>query len=86
MHDRLNRHELAYDEPYTYHPHITLAQELPQDCVAEAFELATRRWQEFPFTRRFPLDHVTFVQNTIQKQWLDLKEVPLAEPAPVARV
>jgi 2'-5' RNA ligase len=86
MHDRLNRHELAYDEPYTYHPHITLAQELPPDRVAEAFEVATRRWREFSHSRRFPLDHVTFVQNTIQKQWLDLKEVPLAQPAPVAKV
>src|ERR1700736_696037 len=29
MHKAVNRDALAFDEPFAYHPHITLAQELP---------------------------------------------------------
>lgn len=86
MHSVLNHGELAFQEPYRYHPHITLAQEIPQDRVMEAFELARRRWAEFRHPRRFVLDHVTFVQNTLRNQWLDLNECSLALDAPVAKV
>ncbi len=86
LHDVLNKGELAFDEPYPYHPHITLAQGLPPDRVAEGCELARRRWAEFQHSNRFMLDHVTFVQSTSQNQWRDLNQCPLAQPTPVGRL
>jgi 2'-5' RNA ligase len=83
MHEALNVGELRFQEPFSYHPHITLGQEVPTDQVMERFELARRRWAEFRHPKRFVLDHVTFVQNTLQNQWLDLNECQLAQPAPV---
>src|SRR5215510_2635752 len=42
LHAAMNRTALAYTEPFEYHPHITLAQEIPEDRVAELIELARR--------------------------------------------
>jgi len=49
------------DEPYKYHPHVTLAQGLDPH-YAGVFELASRRWKEGarPVVRGGTL---TFVQN-----------------------
>src|SRR5579872_1807511 len=40
MHRALNQGPLAFDEPFSYHPHITLAQELPPGRVQPLFDLA----------------------------------------------
>ena len=45
MHAAMNSGALEFDEPFAYHPHITLAQEVPRDDVPAAYELATRRWK-----------------------------------------
>ena len=60
-----------------YHPHITLAQELPHEQVAAADELARRRWREFEGERRFRAARATFVQNTPGNCWVDLAEYSL---------
>jgi 2'-5' RNA ligase len=83
MHDALNRDNLRFGEPFQYHPHITLAQQLTPETVGQAYDLAVRRWAEFRHLRSFELDHMTFVQNTICNQWLDLNECRLAEAQPV---
>ena len=51
-------------EPFPYHPHITLAQEIPHERVARMTELARRRWAEYSGlphvpggTRRFRAEH-----------------------------
>lgn len=77
MHDALNSGDLAFPEPFRYHPHITLAQELPPDRVLDVYDLARRRWAEFPHKRAFPVEFLTFVQNTLQNQWLDLAQCAL---------
>ena len=46
MHDAFARGLLAFGEPYPYHPHITLGQELGPGGAEAAFEVAVRRWRE----------------------------------------
>jgi 2'-5' RNA ligase len=74
MHGAMNQGALAFDEPFPYHPHITLAQESPLEAVAEIHETARRRWQEYRGPRQFPADHAVFVQNTLNNCWIDLAE------------
>lgn len=83
MHDRLNAGPLAFDEPYPYHPHITLAQQLACEQVMGVYEVARMKWAAFPYKRRFAVDTITFVQNTRQNKWLDLAYYRLQPAVPV---
>jgi 2'-5' RNA ligase len=83
MHDLLNAGGLCFEEPFVYHPHITVAQELAGSDVPEAFEAAKRRWAEYRGIRTFPVEAITFVQNTMQNRWLDLAHCVLGTPQPV---
>ncbi len=83
IHEALNQGPLRYSEPFPYHPHITVAQELKPDQVEEICASAQRRWSAYRGSRRFPAEHLTFVQNTVQQRWLDLAHWRLAAPAPV---
>ncbi|HLJ13547.1 MAG TPA: 2'-5' RNA ligase family protein [Bryobacteraceae bacterium] len=82
LHRMLNRFKLAFDEPFEFHPHITLAQDISHDDVEKAAQLAQRRWAEFPGDRRIRVQSLTFVQNTISPEpdcnkWVDLSECAL---------
>ena len=77
MHDSLNSDALEYKEPYFYHPHITVAQQLPADLIGEYNELAIRRWAEYRHERGFGVEAITFVQNTNENRWVDLSEMRL---------
>jgi len=72
LHAALNIDCLHFEEPFQYHPHVTLAQELSRDQLAGAKELAKRRWHEFRDPRSFMVDKLTFVQNTLDDRWTDL--------------
>jgi 2'-5' RNA ligase len=74
MHSAMNQGALAFDEPFKYHPHITLAQEAPVESVAGIHEIARRRWREYRGPRKFPADQAVFVQNTLNNCWIDLAE------------
>ena len=78
MHAALNTGRLAYQEPFQYYPHLTLAQELAPGELAAAMELAAQRWRELAYSRGFTLDKLTFVQNTLENRWTDLAAVDLA--------
>ena len=77
MHGELNAEGLKYQEPYPYHPHITLAQDLKSDEVDELARVARTRWAESTVPKTFRVEQVFFVQNTRRKQWLDLGESSL---------
>jgi 2'-5' RNA ligase len=81
MHEAINTAALAFQDPFPYHPHITLAQEVPHERVAEVFDLARRRWEEFRGARTFKAERAVFVQNTVRNVWLDLAEVTLGTMA-----
>src|SRR6185369_6043442 len=65
MHQAMNSGPLAFPEPFAYHPHITLAQEVTHDNVGAMYDLACRRWQEYRGDRSFRAEHAVFVQNTV---------------------
>ena len=74
MHDAINRGALAFDEPFAYYPHITLAQQIEPDRVQAVHELAGRRWKEFTGPKAFRAERAAFVQNTAGNCWIDLAE------------
>ena len=84
MHAVLDVGPLKYEEPYPYHPHITLAQDLTHQQSIELSQVAGLRWSEFPHSKAFPVDSLVFVQNTTRKLWVDLARIQLA-PAPSIR-
>ena len=79
MHDALNRDEVGFQESYSFHPHITLAQDLTPDTVGEIAAAAAARWAEFDGSRSFEVNHLTFVQNTVQNCWVDLEMFTLPD-------
>jgi 2'-5' RNA ligase superfamily len=72
MHDAMNEGPLQFNEPFPYHPHITIAQEIPLESAPEIDERARRRWREYRGARSFQADDAVFVQNTMDKCWIDL--------------
>ncbi len=84
LHASLDIGCLEFEEPFHYHPHVTLAQDLTNGQLAPAVKLATDRWHEFRDARTFTVDKLTFVQNTLDNHWKDLNALRLAE-APVPK-
>lgn len=87
IHGMLNEDALGFNEPFPYHPHVTLAQGLSTSAAPQALELARIRWEQYGQPRRFLAESVVFVQNTLDNQWVDLAEIHLGaknrQPAPV---
>ncbi len=77
MHDAMNMRALAFQEPFAYHPHITVAQELAEADVAAAAERAKELWANYKGPRTFRAERTAFVQNTLVNCWIDLAEYSL---------
>jgi 2'-5' RNA ligase len=77
MHAAMDSRKLAYQEPFPYHPHITLAQEVPHEKVEELRAIAEERWNQFQGPRWFTADRATFVRNSVGNRWVDLAEFSL---------
>jgi 2'-5' RNA ligase superfamily len=71
---------LAFDEPFTYHPHVTLAQEIVPERVTEMRERAERQWRDYRGPRRFQAERAIFVQSAPENCWVDLAEYALGVP------
>lgn len=82
LHEAMNKDDLAFDEPFEYHPHITLAQEIRVDDVAAIREKANEMWNTWKGPRGFTADRSTFVRNTMGNCWMDLAEYPLGAAVP----
>src|ERR1017187_10527908 len=78
IHTALNSNSLAFEEPFAYHPHVTLAQDISHQDVPDTLKLAERRWREFRGQRSFRAERAVFVQSTISDRWLDLAEYRLS--------
>ena len=81
MHEAMNTGPLEFREPFAYHPHITLAQDIPHDSVPAIRDLAARRWERFHQARSFRADRLVFVRNTDEECWKDLSEFSLGAVA-----
>jgi 2'-5' RNA ligase len=77
IHTAMNNGPLGFHEPFPYHPHVTLAQELPAGGVDSVCETAVERWRDYRGPRTFRADRAVFVQNTLQNCWIDLAEYSL---------
>ena len=77
IHAAMNSQALAFDEPFEYHPHITLAQEIPPDQVAAVNRRAQELWDGYTGPRSFRAERTAFVQNTLGNCWIDLAEFSL---------
>lgn len=77
----LNRDGLAFPAPYPFHPHVTLAQNLPPGSLEATLALARKRWAGFQGRLRFEIEALTFVQNTLENQWLDIERISLVTTA-----
>jgi 2'-5' RNA ligase len=83
IHSQLNAGPLEFAEPFPYHPHITLAQDFDCQQVPRLLEEAKRWWAEYAGPRSFPVETITFVQNSMQNRWIDLARWSLgAVPTP----
>jgi 2'-5' RNA ligase len=80
MHSALNTGRVTFQEPYPYHPHVTIAQELAPEDVQNAAQFARWRWSEFKHSRSVWIDRLTFVQNTLENCWTDLAMLNLGSP------
>jgi hypothetical protein len=81
LHDAMDSRFLAFHEPFAYHPHVTLAQEIPQAQVASLFERAAARWKEYDGPRRFRAERAVLVRNTLPDCWIDLAAYALGVAA-----
>ena len=81
IHDAMNSQALEFDEPFAYHPHITLAQEIPPAGVAAVHGRAQEIWEAYSGPRSFRAERATFVQNTLGNCWIDLAEFSLGAVA-----
>jgi 2'-5' RNA ligase len=77
MHDAMNCDALEFAEPFQYHPHVTLAQEIPPALVEEVDHTAHRLWDAYDGPRTFRAERMAFVQNTLGNCWIDLAESDL---------
>jgi 2'-5' RNA ligase len=77
LHAALNTDGLYFDEPFDYHPHVTLAQGIHPDTLPEVYEHAVARWKESAPPSLVTIETVTFVQNTAGNIWIDLEECEL---------
>jgi 2'-5' RNA ligase len=86
MHRLLNYGAVEFQEAYSFHPHITLAQNLPHERVQEALKQAREAWSDWKGLTSFYVDELSFVQNTMQNVWLDLMHLRLSrEPVGLLR-
>lgn len=73
--DLLNRGPLAHPEAFPYHPHITLAQDIPAEAAPGLAEIARRRWADYNGPRSFVVSTLSFVQQVAPSVWIDVAEV-----------
>jgi 2'-5' RNA ligase len=84
IHDVLNTGALEFSEPFSYWPHLTLAQDIGPEQVASMMALAERRWAEYRGSHLIRVETLSFVQSTETGRWLDLAHWTL-EPVPSVR-
>jgi 2'-5' RNA ligase len=77
LHDQLSTGALSFDEPFPFHPHVTLAQNFAPETLASRVSLAQERWAAYRGPKEFLLDRVVFVQNSDNNCWRDLRQFEL---------
>jgi 2'-5' RNA ligase len=76
-HGLLSEGMLHFKEPYPFHPHVTLAQNIAPENVAETLAQARSGWSEWWAERSFAVDELAFVRNVDPNTWELLSAHPL---------
>jgi len=84
LYGALNCDCLSYAEPFPYHPHITLAQNVSDEEAAHLAAVATERWEAYRGPRGFEVASLSFVQQVAPNIWADVAKVPVGAPVTVA--
>jgi 2'-5' RNA ligase len=84
LYGALNCDCLSYAEPFPYHPHITLAQNVTAEDAARLAALASERWAAYAGPRGFEVASLSFVQQVAPNIWTDVAKVPVGATVPVA--
>jgi 2'-5' RNA ligase len=80
LHDQLNHGALAYDEPWTYMPHLTIVKTDESDEALQALEISRQRWSQYTDSRKLRIKSLTMVKG-IGERWVNVATVPFAQPA-----
>ena len=79
----LNRGCLKYAEPFPYHPHITIAQNILPGQVTGMALIARERWASYRGPRGFTVSVLSLVQHVAPSIWTDVAALPLGVEVPV---
>ena len=77
MYRAMNQGVVSFCEPFPYHPHITLVQNVEPELVLPMFEVAKKRWAEYDGPRAFRVCMLDFVKNLQGTCWKDLASIRL---------
>lgn len=77
IHEVLDSGPLASPEPFPFHPHVTLAQEIAPGNVQTTLAEAEAQWRNWRGSRSFPVDRATLVQNRNGSGWMTVAEYDL---------
>ena len=77
LYEAFNRGAVDFREPYPYHPHVTIVQNVDPDLVPRMFEIAKERWAQYTGPRSFPVHTLDFVKNLQGSCWKDLASIEL---------
>ena len=78
LHAALNHGVFFAEDPFPFHPHVTIAQNLGGLPFEEVLAQARRRWQECRLPRQFTVSELTLVRNASPSCWEDLSTHALA--------
>ena len=79
IYSSLNCGELAFKECFDYHPHITIAQDLPAGVAQRVAAIAAERWAAYLGPRGFEISSLSFVQHVAPFIWMDVAALPLGQ-------
>jgi len=85
MHRSLSVGMFDFEEPFPFHPHITLAQEIPAERLQECLDYAKARWRAWTQDRSFQIMNLAFVRNVTPSRWDGLSEHVL-QPAQLRQI
>jgi len=85
LYSALNCGCLKYAEPFPYHPHITIAQDMLREDAPKTAQLAKERWEKYPGPRGFTVSALSLVQHVAPSIWADVAAVQLGVEVPVGK-
>jgi 2'-5' RNA ligase superfamily len=84
LYGALNRGCLSYTEPFLYHPHITIAQNIAPEEATHLAGVAKEWWAGYRGPRGFDVSGFSFVQHVAPSIWADIAALPVGVPVPVS--